>query len=43
MGWELAGLVWGYALASFVVTDFLKVGFYRRLNREGGAVQTKKG
>ena len=35
MGWELAGLVWGYALAAFVVTDFLKVGFYRRLNREG--------
>jgi len=29
MGWELAALVWGYALAAFVVTDFLKVGFYR--------------
>ncbi|HVB95886.1 MAG TPA: plasma-membrane proton-efflux P-type ATPase, partial [Nitrososphaerales archaeon] len=34
MGWELAGVVWGYALASFLVTDFLKVGFYGRLNRE---------
>jgi H+-transporting ATPase len=34
MGWYLATLVWGYTLASFVVTDFLKVGFYKRLNRE---------
>ena len=42
MGWELAALVWGYALASFVVTDFLKVGFYRLLNREGGLVRTMK-
>jgi H+-transporting ATPase len=33
MGWELAALVWGYALAAFVVTDFLKVGFYRLRNR----------
>jgi H+-transporting ATPase len=40
MGWELAGLVWGYALATFVVQDFLKVRFYGRLNLEGG-VQTK--
>jgi H+-transporting ATPase len=29
MGWELAALVWGYALTAFIVTDFLKVGFYR--------------
>jgi H+-transporting ATPase len=42
MGWELAALVWGYALVSFVVTDFLKVGFYRLLNREGGPVRTEK-
>jgi hypothetical protein len=41
MGWELAGLVWGYALATFVVQDFLKVGFYRRLDRGGGVVKTK--
>jgi H+-transporting ATPase len=27
MGWNLAGLVWGYALASFLVQDFLKVRF----------------
>jgi hypothetical protein len=42
MGWDLAALVWGYALVSFVVTDSLKVLFYRRLNREGGVLPTKK-
>ena len=42
MGWELAAFVWGYALVSFVVTDSLKVLFYRRLNREGGVLPTKK-
>jgi H+-transporting ATPase len=31
MGWELAFLVWGYALAAFVITDFVKVYFYERL------------
>ena len=35
MGWSLAGLVWGYALALFLVTDFLKVRFYKLLNHEG--------
>ena len=34
MGWELALLVWGYALVLFVVTDFAKVGFYRVLSFE---------
>jgi H+-transporting ATPase len=33
MGWELALLVWGYALASFVVSDFFKVRFYRLRER----------
>jgi H+-transporting ATPase len=32
IGWKLAGFVWGYALATFVVTDFLKVGFFRLLD-----------
>jgi len=36
MGWTLAALVWGYALAAFVVTDFLKVGFYRLQDRRAG-------
>lgn len=28
MGWKLAGVVWGYALAVFLLIDFLKVRFY---------------
>ena len=32
MGWNLAALVWGYALFAFLVTDFLKVRFYRFLD-----------
>ncbi len=35
MGWELAAFVWGYALATFVIQDFLKVRFYRLLDLEG--------
>jgi len=35
MGWDLAALVWGYALAMFLAQDFLKVRFYRLLDREG--------
>ena len=34
MGWNLAALVWGYALAAFLVQDFLKVRFYRFLDHE---------
>jgi H+-transporting ATPase len=34
MGWELAGLVWGYAFASFLIQDFLKVRFYRLMRTE---------
>ncbi len=33
MGWGLAAFVWGYALALFLVTDFLKVRFYKLLER----------
>jgi H+-transporting ATPase len=29
LGWGLAGLVWGYALLSFVITDLLKIHFFR--------------
>lgn len=35
MGWNLAALVWGYALVMFLVQDFLKVRFYRLLDHEG--------
>jgi len=29
MGWTLALFVWGYALTAFVITDFLKVWYYK--------------
>jgi len=29
LGWGLAGFVWGYALLSFMVTDVLKIRFFR--------------
>jgi H+-transporting ATPase len=32
MSWKLALFVWGYALAAFLVTDFLKVHLYRLLD-----------
>ena len=38
MGWNLAALVWTYALASFLVTDLLKVRFYRIIDHEGVAL-----
>ena len=35
IGWNLAALVWGYALVWFVAQDFLKVRFYRMLSHGG--------
>ena len=35
MGWSLALFVWGYALAAFVITDFLKIYIYKFLDRVG--------
>jgi len=35
MGWGLALFVWGYALLLFLITDFLKVYFYRILDHTG--------
>jgi H+-transporting ATPase len=35
MGWGNALFIWGYALATFVITDFLKVAFYRVLDHTG--------
>jgi H+-transporting ATPase len=35
IGWKLALFVWAYALVAFVVTDFLKVRFYKLLDHEG--------
>jgi H+-transporting ATPase len=31
LGWKFAGFVWAYALIMFVITDFLKVWFYKLL------------
>jgi H+-transporting ATPase len=35
MGWVLAILVWGYALALFVITDLIKVRLYKLLDHSG--------
>jgi H+-transporting ATPase len=35
IGWKLALFVWGYALIAFVITDFLKVQFYKVLDHTG--------
>jgi H+-transporting ATPase len=35
MGWGLVAIVWGYALTLFLITDFLKVQFYKLFGRSG--------
>ncbi len=35
IGWGLAAFIWGYAFVAFVITDFIKVYFYKFLTREG--------
>lgn len=35
IGWHLAGLVWGYALAMFLFQDRVKIAAYRAFNRKG--------
>jgi H+-transporting ATPase len=35
MGWELAALVWGYSLTTFLLVDFAKVHLYKLLNHTG--------
>jgi H+-transporting ATPase len=35
IGWKLAFLVWAYALVAFVLTDFIKVRFYKVLDHTG--------
>ena len=37
IGWELALIVWGYALLWFLIQDYLKVQFYKVLNKRAGA------
>ncbi|MCZ7403499.1 MAG: plasma-membrane proton-efflux P-type ATPase [Candidatus Methanoperedens sp.] len=33
LGWQLAGFVWAWALVFFVVNDFIKIYFYKRMER----------
>lgn len=40
LGWAFAGFVWAYSLTMFVITDFLKVWFYKILDTSG--IQFKK-
>lgn len=35
IGWYLAAFIWIYALIAFVITDFIKVRFYKFLESEG--------
>lgn len=39
IGWKIAGLVWGYCLAWFVLEDFAKIFVYKTIE-EGGSVWT---
>jgi H+-transporting ATPase len=35
IGWQLAAIVWAYAIVLFLITDRLKIGFYRILDHTG--------
>jgi H+-transporting ATPase len=39
IGWGLAGFVWGYALLSFFITDFLKIRYFRLMRHEDVKMQ----
>jgi hypothetical protein len=32
IGWKLAGFIWVYALIAFVITDYLKVYLFNRID-----------
>ncbi len=34
-GWRLVGMVWGYALLSFIIASAIKIGAYRLLDHRG--------
>jgi H+-transporting ATPase len=38
MGWNLALFVWGYAIIAFLITDFLKVWYYKFMDHRLNAV-----
>jgi H+-transporting ATPase len=37
IGWGYAGFIWGYALLSFLITDQLKIHFFRLMGHEEAA------
>jgi H+-transporting ATPase len=39
IGWALAGFIWGYALLEFVITDLLKIRYFRLM--ENGGLKAK--
>jgi hypothetical protein len=41
IGWGLAGLVWGYALLAFMITDVLKIHFFRLAKHSDVGMDTK--
>jgi H+-transporting ATPase len=42
IGWELAGLVWGYALIFFVINDFVKVKASEIFNRNNNPINKQQ-
>jgi len=41
IGWGFAALVWGYALLSFLITDQLKIHFFRLMGHEEAVTNQK--
>ncbi len=41
LGWWLAGLVWVWAIVAFIITDFIKIFFHKRLERQVEAEEAK--
>jgi H+-transporting ATPase len=41
IGWALAGLIWGYALLEFVITDFIKIYIFKLINHRDVLFQRK--
>lgn len=41
LGWWLAGLVWVWAIVAFIITDFIKIYFHKRLERPVAAEDAK--
>ena len=42
IGWALALVVWGYAMAFFLITDSLKIPLYKFLDRTSATIQSGK-